>query len=267
MRAVPWSLAAVGLVVLGVAVRPPIQEIVDNEDSTLPDWVPPAGVYQWFALGDLAVAGDLAWVRLVQLMGSDREARRDYPTVPTAALVVSDLDPSMEPPIYYGAVLGMNNPANGTLVETLLTRGEASHPTKFDYPMLLGSLYHHVLHRYSDAQAAYERAIANNGPPFLGGALTRVATQQSSCAALASDLRKGQEGLPALSLAQRSPRALLEGCYANQLRSAVLRFRLANARDPKDPQELQSAGMIQELTAPPGECWSLLPNPHLEPCP
>jgi hypothetical protein len=261
-----WSIIGVGMIALAVVARGDvrIETVVEGAND---DLVVPAGVYRVAGLGSDAAAGDLAWLRLVQLIGSNQEEKRRYAHVPRNAVVVAELDPTIQSAVYYGAVLGIMNSDVAADVERLLQMGEAAHPQQPEYPMLLGTLYHHVLNDTARARPAYHRSLDRGGPPLIASVLERLDRTETSCGLLAAQMRNSASALVGVELDPSTPRVLLEGCYASKIRSALLRYRLQFNRDPSSVDELVDQGLLVDVSAPPGSCWVLRQSaPILEEC-
>ncbi len=139
-----------------------------------------------------ALAADIYWIRAVLHYGGDRlsdpgSGRYDllYPLLD----LTTSLDPLFQIAYRFGAVFLAEPPPGGPgrvdLAETLLRKGVAASPERWQYPHDLGFLYYWQQQDFKTAAMWFERAAALPGAPewlapVAAGMLARGGDRQSS---------------------------------------------------------------------------------------
>lgn len=228
---------------------------------------PSAAMFLILSLGRPEVAADFAWLAVVQRVGSQRFAERGYPDLEDWLDVTTTLSPRFEMAYFVGAsFLAADSKRSGAL-DRLLARGGAALPASYYLPMAQGFV--HYFGRYDPHLAAvhFRRAAGfPDAPPFLGPLAARLDGVADSCRELSSLLRDVQFETNQLFAGQR-PREILVSCIERAIERAAASWRLQHGTDPT-LDDLVTAGLLEQLVAPPGECWHLNYGvATLEPCP
>lgn len=128
------------------------------------------------ALGHHALAADIYWIRALQHFGSERlsppEHVRTYALLYPLLDLTTTLDPYFSIAYRFGAIyLGEpypGGPGRADLAVTLLQKGLAAQPHKWQYMQDLGFVYYWHMRDYKAAAAAFQRASEMPGaPPWL----------------------------------------------------------------------------------------------------
>jgi hypothetical protein len=149
----PLLLAALMLAAVAYATAPD-NRASDDLDPT--PW-PPAAV-RVAALGRSSAAADVAWLKTVQLLGSDAQAAAGYPELEKWIDLITTLDPRFEEPYFFGATLLVTDPERAPQIDALLERGEQVFPGLFHFAMLRGFLAQFGLLDATKASEHYRRA-------------------------------------------------------------------------------------------------------------
>lgn len=147
-------------------------------DSGWQPYTPPTGV-MWIRSGEVAkrlalsfdsLAADVYWMRAVIYFGGQRlaKSRRFDQLLPLLDLVTS-LDPQFNVAYRFGAIF-LSEPLPGGAGRpdqaiTLLQKGIAHNPTRWEYPLDIGFVHYFTLQDYVTAAEWFKRAGALEGAP------------------------------------------------------------------------------------------------------
>lgn len=147
-------------------------------DSGWQPYTPPTGV-MWIRSGEVAkrlalsfdsVAADIYWMRAVIYFGGQRiaKSRRFDQLLPLLDLVTS-LDPQFNVAYRFGAIF-LSEPLPGGAGRpdqaiTLLQKGIALNPTRWEYPLDIGFVHYFTLGDYAGAAEWFKRAGELEGAP------------------------------------------------------------------------------------------------------
>jgi hypothetical protein len=260
-------LVAIELAALAV-VAAPTTRAADDIDPT--PW-PPA-IVRVASLGRPYAAADVAWLKTVQLLGSDSYAVAGYPKLEAWVDLITRLDPSFEEPYFFGATLLVTNRERAPAINALLERGEQAFPHTFAFPMMRGFLAQFGLLDARMAAEHYRRASMLQGaPPYLTSYAARLEKEGASCATIMSDLKElasSSSSAQAKALGEQRFQ-ILEYCFAGLIRRTAVSLRM----NEKIAGAFATLAEVEaELGAPvprpPDRCWELkFDTATLVPCP
>lgn len=260
-------LVALALAALAITTAPAIRATDDVDPSP---WPPEA--VRVAALGRHPAAADVAWLKTVQLLGSDAQATAHYPELEKWIDLVTGLDPGFQEPYFFGATLLVTDAERAPQIDVLLDRGERAFPELFHFAMLRGFLAQFGLLDPTKAAVHYRRAAAMEGaPPYLLTYADRLAREGVGCGGIMADLKQlasTSSSAQASALAQERG-AILEHCLAGLIRSTAIQLRF-NGKTQGAHATLAEveASLGAAVPHPPDRCWQLASdNASLGPCP
>lgn len=247
------------------ALRPP-ERPLEAEDPVFG-----AGLLSALLLQREFAAADVAWVALVQSLGSNQEERRGYPMVPRRVDIVTTLDPHFALAYQVGVFALVSDPGKSEAMARILERGRVARPLDPDLPRLLGFIEHFGRIDLPKAAAYYRESARLGGPPLLDALATRLENSALNCRqmfAQLQDMQKGSTSEEEVRLLARQMRPVVENCEKVRLTAAAVNFRLTNKnREPTDIAELLATG-VEAPAKLPGLCWQLRSGtPYLVECP
>jgi hypothetical protein len=249
---------AVGVVVAMSAMQP--------HPSMSPETfgAPPSGESRLFyGRGDRRVAADLAWLAVVQRLGSSTYVSSGLPGLEEWIDVTTSLDPRYESAYFFAAAFLTALPERATKVDALLARGEAAIPESGMLPMARGFVHYFGVYEPEIAASHFRKAAQNGAPAYLRDFADRLMRLGTTCKSVGENLNALQHNLGASSTQAReaafecSKRLIERGAAAERLRG---RYNVTL-------DELREQGALQGLVTFPGECWRLESGKAwLEPC-
>lgn len=128
-------------------------------------YLPDAKYTKPLLLGYHGAAADLLWIRIVQYVGSHFEADKRYPQLARALDLVTSLDPHFIEPYRFGGLFLQMLAREPEAAVSLLEKGAAANPDRWELPHDLGRYY--FLEAHDDAKALWwwERAAKLPGRP------------------------------------------------------------------------------------------------------
>lgn len=261
----PLLLIACVLAAVAVATAPPSRAADDVEPTP---W-PPA-VVRVAALGRTSAAADVAWLKTVQLLGSDAQAAAGYPELEKWIDLITVLDPTFEEPYFFGATLLVTDRERAPQIDALLERGEKAFPELFQLSMLRGFLAQFGLLDSPRAAGHYRRASQMKGAPaYLSAYADRLAREGAGCANIMADLKQlaaSTSTAQADALAQQRG-AILEHCLAGLVNATATQLRLNNPKGTPATLADVEAALGYSVPRPPDRCWHLeFDRAKLVPC-
>ncbi len=250
------------LFAVGALLRPPAPEVhIDGARWS-------AATMEAALLGRRMAAADLAWIGLVQTLGSRVAERAGFPTVANEVDVVTTLDPQFALAYHFGVIVVLTNPERADRLSTILERGRAAFPRDSDFPRMMGFLEHFGRLNFPAAAARYRESVALGGPAYLTPLANRLENAALQCSQLRDELanaaaRAGSDERELL-LARAGP--VLSNCEKTRLESIVGQFKLNQGRIPTLDEVLEQ-GHEPPIHLP-GQCWTITPEgrARLEPC-
>jgi hypothetical protein len=223
----------------------------------------PMAVWVMASLGDRGVASDVVWLQVVQRLGRQREMQAGFPHLERWLELLSELDPRFDRSYLVAAAFLSGDPTRADRVARLLARGREALPGQFQIEMAEGFVQYFGRGDLAAAADAFERAsVLPGAPSYLVSFTASLRRAASAC----SSMRQTISSLRAHSLQAPHLRESLVACYERELKRGAAAFRLQHGRDGT-VEELVTLGFVQDLSSPPGECWSLTDgSPSLQPC-
>ena len=219
----------------------------------------PPSVVKAVALGRQWAGADVAWLQVVQLVGSPRSHAAGYPFLDEWVNTVTQLDPGFEIAYFFGAVLLVTDRARGAHMDSILARGEAAIPDSHELPLLRAFIAHFGTLAMEDAAAHYERASQKpTAPAYIKGLAQRLRESGMRCEELLAQLKTVGSGTSSarLDLLRGEQGTILENCVRTRIESAAASYRIETGKSATI-EELVAAGRIAEPLHPPGRCWKL----------
>ncbi|MBM4280667.1 MAG: hypothetical protein FJ137_07855 [Deltaproteobacteria bacterium] len=243
----PNILAVVSLMLIVTAAR---LVPARNEGTGEPERPPHRAALLVASLGRSEVAADLAWLRLVQLIGDVRYARARYPALEQWIALIVDLHPRLVGPFYFGVTLLLGDPHRRDTVEQLLDVAERRLPDDYRFSLERGVLAY--FGRFDALAAAdhLERAAKKpDAPPFVGMLAKTLRSRGVMCNAIAADAASIAQGAAVLG-----DRTI--DCVKRRIEAASAAARLNE--DPFNTlDELIARGHLPPGALVPGVCWEL----------
>jgi hypothetical protein len=262
-------LAALVLAALAIAFAPATHAQADSDPTP---W--PPSIIRVASLGRSHAAANVAWLKTVQLLGSDSYAAADYPHLETWIDLITQLDPAFEEPYFFGAALLVTDAKRAPKIDALLQRGETAFPGVFAFPMMRGFLAQFGLFDASVAAEHYRRAVKlPNAPPYLAAHAERLAKEGASCGSIMADLKEltaGASSAQVQTIAEQRFR-ILEHCLAGLIQRTSVALRLS--QKSSGPNGFPTLAEVEAelggpVPHPPGRCWHLeFDKATLVPCP
>ena len=239
------------LLFLAAALRPP-------EPSPTPEalaWTAP--MFRAALLGRQLAAADVAWLALVQTLGSRVAERAGFPTVTSQVDIVTTLDPALDLAYHFGAIIVLTDPEQAQRLAPILARAQAAFPNDPQFPQMKGFLEHFGRLDFLAAALHYRESLALGGPAYLGPLADRLSTAALQCRQVRDDFAASvrtagaEEGVLLLAKAAQ----VLHHCEETRLEAAVAQFNMNQGRIPT-LQELVDGGLEKPMQ-PPGQCWQV----------
>jgi hypothetical protein len=262
------ALIAVAAGVVAVVVAPPTPALSMANDP----W--PQAAVRAASLGRTDAAADIAWVKTVQLMGSDRFAADGYPHLEGWVDLVTALEPRFDIAYFFGAILLVTDEKRAAAVDDLLARGEAALPDSFDMPMARGFVAYFGRQDPGAAADHYARAAKlPRAPKYLMQFAEHLRQQSADCRAMQNDLHAlASQGTKDVAQAMAAERfAILHECVSSLIKRVDGNYKLAHGGKGLTVQQYVEQGLIDReliaVTQTPELCWSLdSSKPSLRPC-
>jgi tetratricopeptide (TPR) repeat protein len=116
-------------------------------------------------LGFHGVAADLLWIRTVQYVGTHLQTDRKFPQLAKALNLATSLDPHFLEPYRLGGVYLLYLSRQPEAAVSLLEKGAAANPGRWELPHDLGRYYYLEAHDYARSLEWWERAAKLPGSP------------------------------------------------------------------------------------------------------
>ena len=116
-------------------------------------------------LGFHGVAADLLWIQSVQYVGAHVETDMRFPQLAKALNLTTSLDPHFLEPYRFGGLYLLYLARQPQAAVSLLERGAAANPDRWELPHDLGRYYYLEVHDYARALEWWERAAKLPGRP------------------------------------------------------------------------------------------------------
>jgi len=109
-------------------------------------------------LGFHGVAADLLWIQIVQYVGAHWQTDKQYPRLSQALELTTSLDPRFLEPYRLGGLFLLYFARQPQAAVSLLERGAAANPDRWELPHDLGRYYYLEVQDYDRALQWWERA-------------------------------------------------------------------------------------------------------------
>ena len=128
-------------------------------------YLPDARYAKPLLLGFHGAAADLLWIRIVQYVGTHFQGDKGYPQLARALDLATSLDPHFIEPYQFGALFLQMLAREPEAAVSLLEKGAAANPDRWELPHDLGRYY--FLEAHDDVKALWwwERAAKLPGRP------------------------------------------------------------------------------------------------------
>jgi tetratricopeptide (TPR) repeat protein len=135
--------------------------------TTTKEWLflPDAGQLKPALLGFHGVAADLAWIQIVQYVGTHWLTDRKFPQLSKALELATSLDPHFLEPYRLGGLFLLYLAGQPQAAVSLLEKGTAANPDRWELPHDLGRYYYLEARDYLKALRWWERAAKLPGRP------------------------------------------------------------------------------------------------------
>lgn len=212
------------------------------------------GAYLAMALGDRAVAADLAWLDTVQFVGQQRSADANFPGLEKFIDAITELDPTFAAPYSVAAAFLSSDPKRSKAVDRLLERGQRSLPGEYSIPMARGFVAYFGRQDFATAAAHFRMAATM---PLAPGYLSRLAQTLSNADGSCAEVRPVLATLQQSSMLTPSLRSVLTMCFGRRIEAAAATHRLQFG-PTSSIDELVARGLLTRPPAPQGYCWQLV---------
>jgi tetratricopeptide (TPR) repeat protein len=128
-------------------------------------FLPEAAQLKPMLLGFHGVAADLLWIRTVQYVGTHLQTDRKFPQLAKALNLATSLDPHFLEPYRLGGVYLLYLSRQPEAAVSLLEKGAAANPGRWELPHDLGRYYYLEAHDYARSLEWWERAAKLPGSP------------------------------------------------------------------------------------------------------
>jgi len=246
-----WAglVVGVGLTVLSILQLPPPQ----SDASFGPP--PPAEVFLLLGVGDRRVAADLAWLMIVQRLGSGTFLEQRAPHLLAWADAATALDPEFESVYFVTSSFLMALPEHAASLDRLLSRGEEALPASAMLPFSRGLVYYFSDYNPEKAAHHFRKAVQRGGaPPYLRSFADRLEKASASCRAVGESLGGLHQFLGGANNSQARQAAV--ECTRRLIERAAAVRRVRGEPEPT-LEELTAAGDLKGLVEFPGQCWTL----------
>ncbi len=141
-------------------------------------YLPDARYLKPILLGFDGVAADLLWIRTVQYFGTHLETDRRFPQLAKALDLTTSLDPHFLEPYRLGGLYLLYFARQPEAAVSLLEKGAAANPDRWELPHDLGRYYYLEARDYPRALRWWERAAKlPTRPEFLPRFVARLYAQ------------------------------------------------------------------------------------------
>jgi tetratricopeptide (TPR) repeat protein len=128
-------------------------------------YVPDARYLKPILLGFHGVAADLLWIQIGQYVGTHVETDRQFPQLAKALDLATSLDPHFLEPYRWGGLYLLYLGRQPLAAVSLLEKGAAANPERWELPHDLGRYYYLEARDYGQALQWWERAAKLPGRP------------------------------------------------------------------------------------------------------
>ena len=128
-------------------------------------FLPDAKYLKPMLIGFHGVAADLLWIRTVQYVGTHLETDRKFPQLAKALNLATSLDPHFLEPYRFGGLYLLYLARQPQAAVSLLEKGAAANPGRWELPHDLGRYYYLEAHDYARSLEWWERAATLPGRP------------------------------------------------------------------------------------------------------
>ena len=141
-------------------------------------YLPDAKYLKPILIGFHGVAADLLWIRTVQYVGAHLETDRKFPHLAKALDLATSLDPHFLQPYGLGGLFLLYFARQPEAAVSLLEKGAAANPDRWELPHDLGRYYYLEARDYPQALWWWERAAKLPGrPDYLPRFVARLHAQ------------------------------------------------------------------------------------------
>lgn len=263
MRTLHYVIAIVVLMAVSVAIQVRRDQSEHAfEPATPMMWLQAGPAMERATLGYRTLVADLYWIRTVVYFGRQRLSKvegKTYDLLYPYLDLVTSLDPRFLVAYRFGAIFLSerypDGPHRPDLAITLLERGIARNPDRWELPHDLGFVHYFARQDYTAAAEWFERASAYTGAPFwLQSTAATMRTRGGDREASRMLWRGLYENAEAeaikenalLRLAQLDALDVLD-----QLNPLVWRYKARTGQFPRNWAELVNAGVLRGIPADP----------------
>lgn len=206
-------------------------------------------------LGYHNLGADIAWLRLLQVLGKKRNTPDEYEWLYHAMDVITTLDPQYDYVYYVGGVVLTNLANRVDLSNRLLEKGFRENPREWSIPFLLGYNHYFILGDVAKA-ADYIAAAArlSGGPAYLPGLASRMYAEahnpDTALQFLEALWRQTQDEGMREVIAKRAKEVIIERDIRS-LESAVQQYHGKQRVYPSTLQELVARKYLSQLPEEP----------------
>jgi len=128
-------------------------------------FLPNAAQFKPMLLGFHGVAADLLWIQIVQYVGAHWQTDKQYPRLSQALELATSLDPHFLEPYRWGGVYLLYLSRQPEAAVSLLEKGAAANPGRWELPHDLGRYYYLEARDHAQALRWWEQAATLPGSP------------------------------------------------------------------------------------------------------
>jgi tetratricopeptide (TPR) repeat protein len=128
-------------------------------------FLPNAAQFKPMLLGFHGVAADLLWIQIVQYVGTHWQTDKQYPRLSQALELATSLDPHFLEPYRWGGVYLLYLSRQPEAAVSLLEKGAAANPGRWELPHDLGRYYYLEARDHAQALRWWEQAATLPGSP------------------------------------------------------------------------------------------------------
>ena len=128
-------------------------------------FLPEAARLKPLLLGFHGAAADLLWIQIVQYVGTHWQTDRTFPQLAKALNLATSLDPHFLEPYRFGGLYLLYLARQPQAAVSLLEKGAAAKPDRWELPHDLGRYYYLEAHDYARSLEWWERAAKLPGRP------------------------------------------------------------------------------------------------------
>jgi hypothetical protein len=229
------------------------------------EYVPEPATAKLLSFGFDAVMSDLAWMRAIQIVGSDSGAIGKSHTLAALIDLVTSLDPWVDHPYRFAAVWINDDEAAVRKANALIRRGIEHHPDDWRGYFHLGFNYFFYLDEQTAAADALEPALALEGRPrYLGRLVSRLRSESGgldASAAFLSQMVADTDDVWELAGYKEALKEIETERRARFLDEARVEFVRRHGRDIESLDDLVRFGVLIAVPEEPfGAGWELSPE-------